>query len=122
VTGRSAGYDFRSYLIDYAAISSAMPRQRSLVGPASGSPNWTAALSRYVAAIPRVRTVTFHRYPLHRCFTARGASTYPTISNLLARRSATGPAVSLRAAVRVAHTHGLALRADELNSVSCGGA
>jgi hypothetical protein len=122
VTGRPAGYDFRSFLIDYAAISSALPRQAPLIGPASGSPSWTAALSRYLAANPRVRMVTFHRYPLHRCFTARGAPTYPTIPNLLARRSASAPTVGLQAAVRVAHTHGLALRADELNSVSCGGA
>jgi hypothetical protein len=30
--------------------------------------------------------------------------------------------LSLQAAVRIAHTHALVLRADELNSVSCGGA
>ena len=122
VRGRQARYDFRSYLIDYAAISSALPREVPLVGPASGSPSWTAQLSRNVGANPRVRMVTFHRYPLHRCFTQRGASTYPTIANLLAPGSSSGPGLSLQAAVQVAHTHGLSLRADELNSVSCGGA
>jgi len=122
VLGRPARYDFRSYLIDYAAITAALPRQIPLVGPASGSPSWTAELSRYLAANPRVRIVTFHRYPLHRCFTQRGAPTYPTIPNLLASRSTSAPALSLQAAVRVAHAHGLTLRADELNSVSCGGA
>ena len=122
VHGRPARYDLGSYLIDYAAISSALPRKVPLAGPASGSPSWTAELSRYLAANPRVRIVTFHRYPLHRCFTERGASTYPTIPNLLAPRSSSGPGLSLQAAVRVAHTHGLVARADELNSVSCGGA
>lgn len=122
VPGRPAGYDFHSYLSDYRAISSALPRTVPLVGPASGSPSWTAKLGRYVAAIPRVRIVTVHRYPLRRCFAERGASTYPTIPNLLAPWASRGPAVSLRAAVRVAHTHGSPLRADELNSVSCGGA
>ncbi|HEY2655514.1 MAG TPA: glycosyl hydrolase family 79 C-terminal domain-containing protein [Solirubrobacteraceae bacterium] len=122
VRGRPARYGFRSYLIDYAAIRSALPRTVPLVGPASGAPRWTPELNRYLAANPRVRIVTFHRYPLHRCFTARGASTYPTIPNLLARRSTRGPGLSLRAAARVAHAHGLTLRADELNSVSCGGA
>jgi hypothetical protein len=121
VPGRPAPYDFHSYLRDYAAISSVLPRSLPLVGPASGSPNWTAKLSRYVAANPRVRIVTLHRYPLHRCFTDRGESTYPTIPNLLAPRASSGPALSLQAAVHVAHTHGLALRSDELNSVSCGG-
>ena len=122
VPGRPARYDLGSYLIDYAAISSALPRNVPLVGPASGSSGWMTALSRYLAGNPRVRIVTFHRYPLHRCFTAPGASTYPTISNLLAPRSSRVPGFSLQAAVRVAHAHGLVLRADELNSVSCGGA
>lgn len=70
------------------------------------------ALSRYLAGDPRARIVTFHRYPLHRCFTAPGASTFPTISNLLAPRSSRVPGFSLQAAVRVAHAHGLVLRAD----------
>ncbi len=121
VPGRQARYDFHSYLSDYAAISSVLPRSVPLVGPAFGSRSWTADLSRYVAANPRVRMVTLHRYPLHRCFTDRGESTYPTIPNLLAPTASSGPAVSLEAAVHVAHSHGLTLRADELNSVSCGG-
>ena len=114
-------YDFHSYLRDYAAISSVLPRNVPLVGPASGSPSWTADLSRYVEANPRVGIITLHRYPLHRCFTVRGESTYPTIPNLLAPMASSGPAVSLQAAVHVAHSHGLALRSDELNSVACGG-
>jgi hypothetical protein len=122
VSGRPANYDFRSYLRDYGAISSALPRKVGLVGPASGSPGWMVELSRYLAANPRVRIVSFHRYPLHRCFTSRGASTYPTIANLLAPDASSGPALSLETAVGVAHAHGLAIRADELNSVSCGGA
>lgn len=121
VLGRPARYDFHSYLRDYAAISSVLPRNVPLVGPASGSPSWTADLSRYVEANPRVGIITLHRYPLHRCFTVRGESTYPTIPNLLAPMASSGPAVSLQAAVHVAHSHGLALRSDELNSVACGG-
>jgi hypothetical protein len=121
VPGRPARYDFHSYLSDYAAISSVLPRSVPLVGPASGSPGWTAELNRFVAANPRVHIVTFHRYPLHRCFTGRRESTYPTIPNLLAANASTRPASSLQMAVRVAHIHGLTLRADELNSVSCGG-
>ena len=122
VLGRRARYCFRSYLSDYAAISAALPREVPLVGPASGSPSWAADLGRYLAANPRVRVVTFHRYPLHRCFTKRDSSSYPTIPNLLAPGSSSGPALSLRAAIRVAHIHGLSFRVDELNSVSCGGA
>ena len=54
VPGRPARYDLGSYLIDYAAISSALPRNVPLVGPASGSPGWMTALSRYLAGNPRV--------------------------------------------------------------------
>ena len=122
VPGRPASYDFASYLPDYARVSRALPRDVPLVGPASGAPQWLAGLNRYLAANPRVRLVTFHRYPLHRCFTARSSPEFPTIANLLAPVAASGPATSLAAAIAAAHARGIPLRADELNSVSCGGA
>jgi hypothetical protein len=122
VPGRPAAYDFASYLRDYARISQALPSGVPLAGPASGAPKWLAGLSQYLAANPRVRLVTFHRYPLHRCYTPANSPEYPTIANLLAPAAASGPATSLQAAVAVAHARGIPLRADELNSVSCGGA
>jgi hypothetical protein len=122
VLGRPPTYDFAAYLRDYARVRGALPRDVPLVGPASGAPQWLSGLGRYLSANPRVRLVTFHRYPLHRCFTARGSPDFPTIANLLAPVAATGPATSLAAAVSTAHARGLGLRADELNSVSCGGA
>ena len=122
VPGRPPGYDFAAYLRDYAAVSGALPRTEPLVGPASGAPQWLAGLGRYLSANPRVRLVTFHRYPLHRCFTAHNSPEFPTISNLLAPAAATEPATSLAAAIAVAHARGIPIRADELNSVSCGGA
>ena len=122
VPGRPASYDFASYLRDYAKVSRALPRTVPLVGPASGAPRWLSGLRSYLVAEPRVGMVTFHRYPLHRCFTARQSPEFPTIANLLAPAAATGPATSLAAAVATAHARGIPLRADELNSVSCGGA
>ena len=122
VPGRPASYDFASYLPDYARVSRALPRDVPLVGPASGAPQWLAGLNQYLAANPRVGLVTFHRYPLHRCFTARSAPEFPTIAHLLAPVAASGPATSLAAAIAAAHARGIPLRADELNSVSCGGA
>jgi hypothetical protein len=122
VPGRPRTYGFEPYLRDYARVSRALPRGVRLVGPASGAPRWLAGLGRYLTANPRVRLATFHRYPLHRCFTPRKSPFFPTISNLLAPAAASGPATSLAAGVRVAHAHGTPLRADELNSVSCGGA
>lgn len=122
VPGRPPSYGFGPYLRDYAGISAALPHTVALVGPASGSARWLSGLERYLRANPRVRLATFHRYPLHRCFTARSAPEFPTISHLLAPAAASGPATSLAQAVAVAHDRGIPLRADELNSVSCGGA
>jgi hypothetical protein len=122
VPGRPSTYNFAAYLRDYARVSRALPRTVPLVGPASGAPQWLAGLGRYLAANPRVRLVTFHRYPLRRCFTAPQSPEFPTIANLLAPAAASGPATSVAAAVAAAHAHGTRFRTDELNSVSCGGA
>src|SRR5246127_1991647 len=120
--GRPGGYGFNAYLRDSARVSGPLPRGVPLVGPASGAPQWLTGLGRYLAADPRVGVVTFHRYPLHRCFTPRNTPTYPTIGNLLSAAASSGPADSLQTAVQVAHARGLPFRSDELNSVSCGGA
>jgi hypothetical protein len=122
VYGRPASYGVHDYLADEAAISRALPRDVPIAGPASGAPQWLTGLGRYLAANPRVRIATFHRYPLHRCFTARTSGQYPTIPHLLSSMAATEPAVTVAAAVAVAHAHGVPFRVDELNSVSCGGA
>ncbi|MFL5860188.1 MAG: glycosyl hydrolase family 79 C-terminal domain-containing protein, partial [Solirubrobacteraceae bacterium] len=122
VPGRPAGYGFDSYMRDYTTVSRRLPHTIPLVGPASGAPRWLAGLARYLRANPRVRMATFHRYPLHRCFTPRASPAFPTVAHLLAPTAATGPATSLAPAIRVAHARGIPFRADELNSVSCGGA
>ncbi|MGZ4174803.1 MAG: glycosyl hydrolase family 79 C-terminal domain-containing protein [Solirubrobacteraceae bacterium] len=122
VPGRPPRYGFGPYLRDYAHVSGVLPRRVGLVGPASGAPRWLSGLARYLNANPRVRLVTFHRYPLHRCFTPPTSPAFPSIPNLLAPVAASGPATSLAAAIRVAHARGIPFRADELNSVSCGGA
>ena len=122
VAGRSPGYDFDSYVSDYAAISSSLPRSVPLLGPASGAPMWEAGVKQFLAANPRVRQVTFHAYPLHRCYTPSSSPTYPTIANLLSPAAASSPAASVQGAVAIAHARGDPLRVDELNSVSCKGA
>ncbi|MFZ1994128.1 MAG: glycosyl hydrolase family 79 C-terminal domain-containing protein [Solirubrobacteraceae bacterium] len=122
VPGRPASYDFTAYLRDYAHVTDALPRTVPLVGPATGAQQWFSSVGRYLAANPRVRLVTYHRYPLHRCFTPRDSPEFPTISNLLAPAAATGPASSLADVIAPAHARGIPFRVDELNSVSCGGA
>ena len=121
VPGRPSGYDFDSYVADYAATSSLLPRNVPLLGPASGAPVWRAGLGEFLLANPRVRIVTFHAYPLRRCQTPSSSPMYPTIANLLSPVAASGAATSLRDAVATAHARGLKVRLDELNSVSCKG-
>jgi hypothetical protein len=77
-------------------------------------------VGRFIAAEPRVRIVTLHRYPLQRCYVAPGARRYPTIEHLLTWASTTGLADSVAADIALAHAHGLQLRIDEVNTVSCG--
>jgi Glycosyl hydrolase family 79 C-terminal beta domain len=103
-------------------VSTALPHTVPLAGPASGASAWLTGLGRYLRADPRVGLVTFHRYPLHRCFTPRSSPDFPTIGNLLSPAASTGLADSLEQAVQAAHARGIPFRADELNSVSCGGA
>jgi hypothetical protein len=122
VLGRRRGYDFAAYLRDDARVLHALPAGVPIAGPASGSTRWLEGLSRYLVVNPRVQLATFHRYPLNRCFTARSSPHYPTIANLLSPAASAGLADTLRAAVITAHARGVPLRADELNSVSCGGA
>ena len=120
VLGRPRSYAFPIYLHDFSRISSALPRAVPLAGPALALTWPLTVAGRFLAATPRVRLFTFHFYPLKRCFNSTSAPSYPTLAHLLAARSA-APPPGLEAAVRAAHSRGIAIRVDEVNSVSCKG-
>jgi Glycosyl hydrolase family 79 C-terminal beta domain len=119
VTGRPSGYDFSDYLRDFSQISRSLPRV-PLVGPATGAKHWIPELSRFLAAQPRVRVATLHKYPLQTCFIAPAQPQYPTIAHLLAPVASKGLAGAVAPSVGVAHARHVALRIDEMNSDSCG--
>jgi hypothetical protein len=119
VTGRPVGYDFKAFTGDFASVAGALPNV-PLAGPAFGSFAWTSHLSDFLATAPRLGLVTLHRYPLQHCFISRNSPRYPTIASLLAPRSSLGLAASFAPYASAAHAHGLPLRVDELNTVSCG--
>ncbi|HLY49248.1 MAG TPA: hypothetical protein VKR21_08630 [Solirubrobacteraceae bacterium] len=121
VIARPAGYDLAGYIRDFRGVAGALPPV-GLAGPALGGPRWIRSIGEFIAGAPRLRVVTVHTYPLQRCYTPLVAPTYPTIAHLLAPSASRGLAGRLAAAVAVAHAHGLPLRVDEMNSVSCGGA
>jgi hypothetical protein len=121
VKGRPHGWDVSRYLRDVSSIVPSLPAGVPLAAPSTGAPSWWARLGRLAVAEPRTGVATVHRYPMNRCFTAPGSPQYPTIPNLLARESSTGLAESVASVTRTAHAHGLSLRVDEFNSVSCSG-
>jgi hypothetical protein len=119
VTGRPRGYDFSDFTDDFTTFSDALSGF-ALAGPSTGGPGWAPYLSQFLAAEPRVKLVTVHRYPLQLCFTSPSSEMYPTIDRLLAPQSSAGLGGSFASSIAVAHARGLAVRVDEINSVSCG--
>lgn len=117
--GRPAGWDFPAFDRDFARISRALP-DLPLAGPVVGRPSWFAYTSRFLSDQPRVAVVTLHRYPLQLCYLAPNSIHYPSIPHLLAAANSRGLADSVAAAVRAAHARHVALRIDEMNTISCG--
>ncbi len=119
VPGRPPTYDMATFIDDFTAFADLLPRL-PLAGPSLGGLGWTKDLRRFLASAPRVGLVTLHRYPLQLCFTSRSSFRYPTVRNLLAPAASTGLADLFAPSVATASAHGLPVRIDELNTVSCG--
>lgn len=120
VYARPAGYGPLGYREDFSRLSGVLPRF-PLAGPAVGAPAALAHLGSFLASEPGLGLVTFHRYPLNRCFTSPGQSDYPTIPNLLSRAASTGLMQGVGGYAAIAHARGAGFRVDEMNSVACGG-
>jgi hypothetical protein len=116
VFGRTRGYDFDRYLPDYTHIAASLPHV-PLAGPSTGAPTWMRELGRFAATEPRVRVLTVHAYPLKHCSPLASV----TIDELLSPDSTRGLANGVAGSAAIAHAHGLALRVDEMNAVTCGG-
>jgi hypothetical protein len=122
VYGRPPGWDATQYLDEFGAVARALPQSVPLAGPALGAPRFMdQVLEPLLASQPRLTTVTFHSYPLNRCFTPRSSPMYPTIANLMKASSSRGLAAGDRGFAQAALTHGDVFRVDELNSVACSG-
>ncbi|MBV9941047.1 MAG: hypothetical protein JO262_02870 [Solirubrobacterales bacterium] len=116
--GRRAGWNFAEFNRDFARVAAAIG-PAPLAGPTVGGLSWLN-LGQFLAAEPRLALVSLHRYPLFGCFNSPGSQTYPTIGNLMSESASGGLADSLVRDVAIARAHGLSLRNDEMNSVSCG--
>jgi Glycosyl hydrolase family 79 C-terminal beta domain len=118
---RGRGYNLAAYTKQFSQWSRTLPNV-PLAGPATSGPAWMGGLKRFLATEPRLRVVTYHRYPLRACVTDPSATAYPSIANLLADSSSAGLAAPLAAYARIAHAHHLPFRIAEMNSASCEGA
>ena len=119
VFGRPKSYDESAFIRDFAGLTGALP-DAPLAGPSLSGMMWTRDLGQFLAAEPHLGLVTLHRYPLQLCLTPPSSARYPTIARLLSPATSTGLAESFAPYVALARAHGLSLRVDELNSVSCG--
>jgi Glycosyl hydrolase family 79 C-terminal beta domain len=119
VLGRPKGYDEAAFTRDFAGFTGALPHV-PLAGPSLSGMMWTRDLGQFLAAEPHLGMVTLHRYPLQVCLTPRTSGRYPTIARLLSPATSTELAESFAPYVALARAHGLSLRVDELNTVSCG--
>ena len=119
VLGRPKSYDEAAFSRDFAGFTGALP-QVPLAGPSLSGMMWTRDLAQFLAAEPHLGLVTLHRYPLQVCLTPSTSARYPTIARLLSPATSTELAASFAPYVALARAHGLSLRVDELNTVSCG--
>jgi hypothetical protein len=120
VYSRPPTYRVSDYIRQFTRWRLAMPRTH-LAGPALARSNWMAALTTFLRREPRVRIVTYHRYPLRACEVNPQRLDYPTIPRLLANAASTGLAQQVSGFAAVAHAARLPFRLDELNSASCTG-
>jgi glycosyl hydrolase family 79 len=119
VFGRPRSYDESEYISDFDGLSGALPGV-PLAGPSLSGRQWTQGLGQFLDAESHLGLVTLHRYPLQVCLTPRTSARYPTIARLLSPATSTDLAESFAPYVALARAHGLSLRVDELNTVSCG--
>jgi Glycosyl hydrolase family 79 C-terminal beta domain len=117
--GRPHGYDFADYNQDISRIGDQLT-MAPLAGPATGAPKWFPYLGQFLSSHPRVAVATLHRYPLQLCYVRPSEPNYPTIANLLSARSSAGEANSVIPSIKTAAAHGVPLRIDEMNTISCG--
>jgi hypothetical protein len=117
---RSSKYDLAAYTKQFTQWARALPNL-PLAGPSVSGPDWMRGLNGFIKAQPRLKLVTYHRYPLRNCTTDPSDPTFASIPNLLADSSSAGLAAPLSPFVRTAAAHRLPLRIAEMNSASCQG-
>ena len=115
-------YSPTDYRRDYASYARALKGRIGgipLGAPdiVSDEPTWLSAVSGLGRLNPGFLAI--HRYAGSTCW-SKSSPLYPTISRMLSEQVTAGLAASVTQAVQFAHSHGMALRLTEVNTVSCG--
>jgi hypothetical protein len=123
---RPKRYDFKRFLREFEGESAAMPPlplagPALAAGPTPSRGSWIGSLGNFIDHVPRLSTVTLHRYPLRNCYVPPASAQYPTVAHLLTGFATTGLADSIKRYIAIAHAHHRLVRLDELNSVACRG-
>lgn len=113
-------YRLADFIRGFTTIRRGLPGV-PLAGPTVGGYGGMTDLTDFLNAEPSVSTVTFHRYPLNRCFVPPGSPMHATLHNLLSAWAARDFLTPVRPSVTLAHADGARFRLDEFNSVSCSG-
>ena len=123
---RPRSYGYARFSREFAAVAAALPPvplsgPALAVGPTYDPGTWIGSMAGLLRSLPRLRTLTIHRYPLRNCYVPPRSQQYPTVPHLLSSYATTTLAASLRSWLQIAHSAHRPVRVDELNSVACRG-
>ncbi|WP_249021330.1 hypothetical protein [Conexibacter sp. S30A1] len=118
VLGRPKGFSYAGIAAQWSRLARALPGVR-LAGPGYSGPRALPYVGQFLDASGRLSLLTVHTYPLKstRC----EAGEHLQESALFDSQSLAGLAGALRGWTALAHAHGVSLRVDEMNAVTCGG-
>jgi hypothetical protein len=111
------------YEQEFSTLERALPPRIPLVGPSSFDHRWISHLTRFMAGRPMLSTLTIHAYG-YGCVRDPRSPRYPTVPRLLqpsASQDGFPPSPPVPALIDDAHRDHMAVRVDEINSVSCEG-
>jgi hypothetical protein len=120
VFARSPRYNLPEFIGQLTRWQADLP-DLPLAGPDLAELPWLSGLPTLIAADPRLRVVTIHRYALQGCLNNPGSPSYPSIANLLSDRASEGLTSAIAPFVAAAHAEGVQFRVDELNSAALAG-
>jgi hypothetical protein len=121
VPGRPPSFDFTGFTNEFSQFRHELFPVPT-AGPSTGSYWWLTHLSQFLADEPSLGVVTVHSYWLDKCLHHPTLPGYPTVPNLLNPHPPSRMVRNLPEFTALAHAHGMPLRIDEMNSVTCGGA